>query len=88
MGKITNTLPVNKCRGCPFVDIADSLDRVCTFRPNFSVAPRRRCLRQSDIYPNIKKADDSITAVLVDWFFDYDKKPKWCRLKETSITYE
>jgi len=83
----TDTL-IDKCKGCPFLDIADSLDRVCTFKPNFKVAPKKRHYRKSHVDPDVKRKGDYTMCVFIDWFYEYDKKPGWCRLKKTSITYE
>ena len=80
---------IDSCTGCAFADISDAADMVCSFEPNFAAAPKKRHLKLSDVSDeDIKRKDDKTLCVLVDWFYRYDKKPGWCRLKKTSLTYE
>lgn len=87
---VTDVIKVDKCRGCDFQDFSDGLDPVCIFEPNFADAPRRNLLRLSDVSEErVKRCDNKVLCVFIPFerVFNVDKKPKWCKLEETSITY-
>lgn len=87
---VTKVTKIDKCRGCPFQDIADSCDPVCTFAPNFADAPRRNLLKLSDVSDKrVKRSDNRVLCVFIpeERVFSVDKKPIWCKLEETSVTY-
>ena len=80
---------VDRCNECRFCKIADSLDPICVFEPNFERAPKRRLLKLSNVEPDTKRKDDKVTAIFIpeDRVYFADKKPTWCRLKHMQIAY-